>query len=165
MLNIDIKYTGHPLTKSAFNEMKRETFREMGELWHREMRPKHFTHAGAREYGYAPRKGEAGNRHRKGFKRSYTGIKLRLVGHTRPLEFSGEGRRLSRIQDIRVTSKRVRVILPRKFNFRNPHSRVNMREELTTISEREERELVAAADRDIGRRLAAWRPRTRTKIG
>jgi len=164
VLNLNLKFTGHPLTKREFNVMLRETFRVIGQKWHREMRPKHFTHAGAREYGYSPRKGEAGNRNRKGFASSYTGRKLRLVGHTRPLEFTGEARRLSRIQDIRVTSKRVRIILPRKFNFRNPHSRVDMRKEITTVSHREEQELIAAADKDLDRRIKAWRPKRNVKI-
>lgn len=156
MLNLDIRYTGHPLKKRDFNKMKRKTFLRMGRQWHSEMRPKHFTHGGAREYGYRPRKGQSGNTHRKGFAQSYTGIKLRLVGHTRPLEFSGEGKRLSQIRNIRVTSKRVQIILPRKFNFRNPHSDINMREELTTISQREEQLLVLEADRDLEHQIKVY---------
>ena len=67
--------------------------------------------------------------------------------------FSGEGRKLSQVQDIRVTSKRVRVILPRKFNFRNPNSPIVMREELTSISDRDEKDLIELAEEDIVERM------------
>lgn len=164
MLGFEIKYTGHPLTRRDFNDMKRRTFDVIGRTWHRDMLAKHFSHAGAREYGYRPRKGMPGNPHPQGFDRSYSGRKLRAMGHTRPLEYSGEGRRLARIQDIRVTSKRVRVILPRKFNRRNPHSQIDMREELTTVSEGEERQLVYLADRHLDRQLGAYQPTHKTKI-
>lgn len=163
MLGLDLKFTGHPLTKRAFNAMKNEVLADAGRRWHREMRPKHFTTAGAREYNYRPRKGERGNTDRKGFRRSYTGRKLRMMGHTRPLEFTGEGKRLSRIQDVRATSKRVRVILPRKFNFRNPHSQINMREELTTISKREEELLIESAGELLVRRMNEFRERRNVK--
>jgi hypothetical protein len=123
----------------------REGWRAAGELWHEQFRPKHFTHAGAREYGYLPRKGERGNE--EGFRRSYTGRKLHKFGHTYPLVYTGESMRLTRMQDVRPTSKGVRVVYRAyKFNFRHPRSRIRMREEFTRISRREERDIRRAID-------------------
>lgn len=152
---IEIHYKGAIpyLTRSEFNEVKRDVFRDAGEFWHTHLRPKHFTHAGASEYGYLPRKGDRGRPHRGGFNSSYQGRKLRLFGHTRPLEFTGEGRKLSQIQDVRVTSKRVRVILPRKFNWRNASSPIIMREEITAISQNDEDQLIDRAEENTVNRL------------
>lgn len=111
----------------------------LGEYWHRELLPKHFTNQGAKEYGYAPRKGEKGNKGGKGFRKSYTGRKLKRFGHTRPLVFTGELQRMSRFRNIKATSKGVKVTLPqaRKANLRHPKSNVNMADELTRFSDRD----------------------------
>lgn len=119
-------------------------WQNLGEFWHKTMRPKHFTHAGAREYGYRPRKGERGNPHPKGFARSYTGRKLKKFGHTLPMVFTGESRSLTGIRDVRATSKGTRVVMrARGLNRRNRHSNINMREEMTRISILEKKQLEA----------------------
>lgn len=152
---IELHYQGAEpkLTRTDWNAIKREVFQDAGEFWHEEIRPKHFTNAAESEYNYTPRKGGRGRPHPRGFKASYQGRKLRLLGHTRPLVFTGEGQKLSQVQDVRVTSKRVRIILPRKFNFRNPHSPIIMREELTAISDRDEDQIIARADKLTGEKL------------
>jgi hypothetical protein len=104
--------------------------------WHREMRPKHFTHAGATEYRYAPRRGERGGGRR--FEGSYTQRKLKKYGHTRPLEFTGESKRASADLKIKATSKGGRCILSTpRLNYRHPDSQVRAREEMTRVSDRE----------------------------
>lgn len=156
MLGIEVHYRGaHPLRRRDWNtEVAEPVFRDAGEYWHRQFRAKHFTEAGAQEYGYYQRKGEGLPRGSKAWRRNYTGRKFARFGHTRPLVYTGEGERLSRMRDVRATSKRVRVVLPRKFNLKHPKSRIRMRDELTRISPREEQLIIARADRQVQQRLA-----------
>jgi hypothetical protein len=146
MIVFTIKKTGWiaKLPKSKFNACARQAFREIGMYWHRALRPKHFTHRGATEYGYEPRQGERGSAGGRGFRRTYTGRKLHRYGHTRPLVYTGESERESKTARIVATSKRVRVRmkLPR-LNWRHESRTKTMREELTMISAAEEKRLLA----------------------
>lgn len=104
-------------------------------IWHQNLRPKHFTHAGAREYAYDKRQGEVGSG--RPFKGSYTARKLRLFGHTLPLVWSGASRTRSAIRNIKSTSKGARVTMNvPTLNFRKGRNAKgkSMREELTTVS-------------------------------
>lgn len=165
MLGIELRYKGAlpKLKRAVWNKsVLIPTMRDALTHWHSKFRPKHFTAEGANEYKYAARKGEKMTRGTKAFNRSYTGRKLASKGHSRPLVFSGVSERLSRIRDIRVTSKRGRAILPPGFNRKHPKSRIRMRDEVTRVSTREEKTLAAIADRSVTRRLAAIRS-TETK--
>ncbi len=150
---------GKSLSAAQMKELILESWTLVGEDWHRRLRPKHFTTAGAREYGYKPRKGEAGNADSKSFWRSYTGRKQKKYGHTRPLVWSGELEQLSRARRIEArafsTRSKVRVIMPQaqKANFRNPHSQINMREELTTVSDAEVVEIAELHNQSMNERL------------
>lgn len=145
--------------------MKRELGRclkamwaDMGVMWHREFRPKHFTAAGAREYGYQPRSGERGSRGSKAFKSSYTGRKLRQKGHTLPLVWSGLSRTFTRMRDVRSTSKGARVVMnPPALNLRPKGGTIDMRDELTRISIRERHGLTARGNVMLPRQLNAIR--------
>jgi hypothetical protein len=161
-----IKYTGQvpalllseQRAQRTWNQMIREVWITRGELWHAEFRPKHFTKAGAREYGYHPRAGEPGNT-RKNFWRSYTGRKQRVMHHTRPLIWSGESMNLTRIRVVQVqatkTKSRCEVVLRSPgFNRRNPHSDIDMREEVTHVSDAESREIMQGFDAEMDARLA-----------
>jgi len=130
------------ISRRKFNACLREAFRAIGVYWWKHFRSKHFTARGAAEYDYQPRKGEGGNVDEKDFRRSYTGRKLRRFGHTRPLVWTGKSERDSRTARIVATAKRVRVkmTLPR-LNWRHESRRQTMREELTTISAKEETKL------------------------
>ena len=162
---------GKSLTAAQMKSMILEAWTLVGDDWHRRLRPKHFTNAGAREYGYQPRKGEAGNQAAKGFRRSYTGRKLAAKGHTRPLVWSGELEQLSRAKRIEArafaTRSKVRVVMPlaAKANFRNPYSQINMRQELTTISPGEGGELVELHNRSMNDRLNRQAGTQTTTIG
>lgn len=130
-----IKYRG-AVPKIAVrkrNEVYKLAYRETMEYWHAHFRLKHFTHAGAREYGYTPRKGEAGSNRK--FAGSYTQRKLRKYGHTRPLEFTGESKARSANANITATSRgaRCRMNLPR-LNWKHPKSLIAPRDEMTRIS-------------------------------
>lgn len=131
------------ITKRDFQGIHRVSYRATGHHWHVRYADKHFTRQGAQEYGYEPRKGEPGNPDPFGFKSSYTGRKFREKGHTNPLEFSGLSRQLARIRDVRATAKGGRIVIhARGLNRKNPHSNINMREEMTEISSNEERAML-----------------------
>lgn len=130
------------LTMKEWSKCTEAAWRAAGKFWHEELREKHFTKAGAQEYGYAPRKGEGLSG--KAFWRSYTGRKLRMFGHTKPLVWSGRGEAGTRRQDIKPGrdgnqpySWVVITLHSPVFNFRNPKSNVDMRKELRTVSDRE----------------------------
>lgn len=148
---------GVPRWKSQVNKAKKGAWERGGQFWHLRLRSKHFTKAGAREYHYTPRKGEAGSGVPFKTKKyeSYQAYKLRRFHHTRPLEKTGELKRLSRMARITSTSKGVRVALSaaNKANLRHPNSTINMREELTTISVREEPQIAREIDRELNLRL------------
>ena len=157
----DITYTGE-LNNREFNRAKRDAFYHIGVRWHRDMRPKHFTKEGAREYGYKPRKGERGSG--RGFKRSYTARKLKIHGHTLPLVFSGESRSLSAVRRIKATSNGVTIRMHApSLNRKHAASEIVMREELTTISAAEEKRLLRAFHLRLVHNLRTIRGTPRTK--
>lgn len=134
--------------KKRLANIKRAVFYRLGAYWHRELRPKHFTVAGGREYHYAPRQGETG----ADWKRSYTGIKFTAKGHRKPLVYSGESERESRAARIVATSTstrssvRVTMQVP-KLNYKG--GGIDMAEELRTISAKEEDDLTRMAEADL----------------
>ncbi|MGB0714271.1 MAG: hypothetical protein ACPGXK_00220 [Phycisphaerae bacterium] len=129
--------------------IKKKAFMAAGRFWHRYFRPKHFTAKGAREYGYAPRKGERGSG--RAFKGSYTARKLKRFGHTRPLVYTGESAQLARIMDVRGTSRGSRTVIhARGLNRRNPNSTINMRDEMTRISRGEVQRLTKLISESLG---------------
>lgn len=66
------------IAKKRFHEIRKLALIDMGEYWHANFRDKHFTEAGAKEYGYAERKA------------SYKARKMRNTRQRRPLVWSGE---------------------------------------------------------------------------
>lgn len=126
-------------------------------FFHTEFRDARFTEEHAREAGYARRKGELIPRGTKAFRNSYTGRKLRMFGHTRPLEFSGETRRKVRAASITSTAKSGKAAYrgASKFNFRHPKSKIRMSEEFTRITQREAELLGEFFDKRLDHHLAA----------
>jgi len=144
-----------PLTKREMNNAIKGANDDMGLFWLGMIRPKHFTKAGATEYGYAPRDGERGQGGKYGFKKTYTGRKLREKGHTRPLVWSGDSMRKSAQGRVQPTFKRMKVIMNvPTLNF-SPVNRsdMNMRAELTEVSERDFRQMLRVFQRSLDRRV------------
>jgi hypothetical protein len=146
---VSVIYRGwEALTRSALNGVLREALRHMALRWKRRYLPKHFTKAGAKEYGYKPRQGEL-NPLKKG---TYSNRKLRLFSHVLPNVYTGELRRLSLYGATNITAKATstrawaRVRLPRKANFRL--------HELEIVSEREKVDLETFLAEDIERLVA-----------
>jgi hypothetical protein len=129
---------GVTLVDKSLSEVLTQSWYEPGRNWAANLRPKHFTKAGGKEYGYEPRAGESGNE-RDSFWSSYTGQKQKRFGHTLPLVFSGDLANKSTINRVESSASGVRVILTgaNKANFHNPNSHINMRDELTRISQGE----------------------------
>jgi len=147
-----------PLPKRALNNAIKWANDAMGRFWLRYIRPKHFTAAGAQEYGYAKRQTYVPQKRgskRDPFRASYTGRKLREKGHTRPLVWSGDSMRKSAQGRVVPTFKRVRVVMNvPTLNF-SPVNRsdMNMREELTDVSERDFRQMLYVFQRSLNRRI------------
>jgi hypothetical protein len=142
------------------NNIAREVATGVGVYWHENFLEKHFTQAGAAEYGYAPRDGDRLRPNAKGFRSSYQGRKLRKYGHTRPLFKTGRSRELLKIPRLRVTSVRgvatLRILLAAPaFNFSKSDWKVDMRKDITAVSRREEDQMTAYAAGDFGRRYAS----------
>lgn len=161
-----IKYTGsvpRAMAKQGRGILK-AAWHDLGVTWHRELRPKHFTAAGAREYKYQPREGEPGKPGRtRG--RSYLRRKQRMFGHTLPLVFTGELRSLTRIRDVRATAKGVRVVMQaNKANWRRSPGAPNMAAELRTISSAENRKLQRQLNDTVNRGFAAIRSSETVRI-
>lgn len=137
------------------NAFIKPMYEELGKYWMRYIRPKHFTNAGASEYGYLPRMGERGSEWRGKFRASYTGRKLKEKGHTRPLEHSGELKRLSGYSRFSHSYSGMRIMLPRagKANYRHPNSKIKMQHELTRISRADAHELLRLGNRYLAAKL------------
>lgn len=142
MLAVDVELTGiEGLTKKQVNDACKDALYALGLRWRRRYLPLHFGNAASTRYGYTPRAGERGSG--KKFDKSYTARKLRFLRHTRPLEFTGEGKRqaLNGLSLVYATRDKVRIPLPRKFNFRNKSSKVRMADEIRAVTPGEMREL------------------------
>jgi hypothetical protein len=152
------------------NDCAREAGAQMGTFWWTQFRPKHFTREGAREYGYAKRRGEGAGTKSKEWWTSYTGKKQRKFHHTLPLVWSGQSRTLAGIRDVRATATRnrtrVRVVIHAPaLNWRNPVTAIDLRDEMTRVSASEAEALTGVFERDVTRRLNAITDTTQTTIG
>jgi hypothetical protein len=130
-------------SRAAWLRLIQYAWEQVGRKWHLEMRPKHFTKEGAKEYFYEPRQGESQGTGGKKFWSSYTGQKKRKFGHTLPLVWTGETRDMSRTANITATSRGVRIkySLPMHVNFTPKGHRHPMVQEFLAVSDRERTEL------------------------
>lgn len=152
-------------SKRLVNDVFKAAWLKAAELWHTRFRPKHFTHRGAREYGYAARSGETLSRGTKGWKRSYIGRKYAHRGDTLPLVWSSESRTASAIR--RFEPKKDGVIIRLKtprLNYRPKGGRIKMADEMRTVSRPELIEIKKVLDREIHRGLLRLGQRNRVRI-
>lgn len=155
---------GPKLMQRELNNVNRELMEELGWHWHRRIRPKHFRNSATTEYGYAPRAGERGSG--RPWKGSYTYLKLRFYGHTRPLVLTGESEQATetsgRVEATATKTKaqaKVRMDAP-ALNFKNPKSRIDLRDELTRVSPRDEQDLTHLARLRLPQKFDALRGET-----
>jgi hypothetical protein len=114
LVKIEVRHAGLVGMKPAdFNRILKASWADLATWWIRTCLKKHFTKAGGREYGYLPRRGEAGNPHPRGFWASYTGRKQKLYGHTMPDVLSGWSRsQATKGAKTTSTSKGARATFP-----------------------------------------------------
>ena len=98
--------------KKAMSAAQKAQWAETGKRFHVAMREARFTDAHAREAHYIKRKGENLAQGSQAYRRSYTGRKAARFGHTRPLEYTGEARRLARSANISSTAPLSATSLP-----------------------------------------------------
>lgn len=133
--------------RKIMNAAQKESYFEVGVEYQSEYSDLRFTNRHATAAGYADRS------------KNYERRKLRLFGHTRPLEYSGTSRRLSRVANITATSKGVTVRWPglRVFNFSNPKMRANMAEEFTKVLPDEAEKLTRSFDQKLDQKINAYK--------
>ena len=154
---IDIRYTGAAAAirnRRVMAELKKAAHTEVGERWGERMRPKHFTAAGAREYGYEPRKS------------SYRGRKRKAKGHMRPLVWSGTLESETEGFTVLSSTQGTKVRVPgRALNLTNiPDSDVNIREEMSTVSRQERGQLADHGTRQLTRLVNTYKGRRSTRL-
>lgn len=166
MFDISITYDGAvgPHSKRVMDRALKTMYQLVGLTWVHDLLPKHFTHAGAREYAYALRRGEEPGISGKKLWRSYTRKKQRKYGHTLPLVWTGQTRIQSRAARIRASTQTVRITVPADRLRRNPKSRTNPPEEIVRVSPAEVELLTKLADRSLQQSLDADRSHRRRKL-
>ena len=170
---IQIKYSGGVpggigVPAKEFHAYRREAWLACAELWHAKFRPKHFTKAGAKEYGYQPRAGEGLSG--KAYWRSYTGRKQRRLGQANPMVYSGKSRERTERKMFRAVSRgaksacQIRIGAP-TLSYRRQVGKKqtpDMDKEMTTVTDREFAALVYVHDQTMNR-LLQQRPYEVTK--
>lgn len=148
------------LRKSDVNAALKAAWLAVGKRWRRRYLPLHFTNRAERRYYYTPRSWD------------YERKKLKFLGHTRPLEFTGEGRREATYREnLSVTRWGVIIRLPRKFNLRGRNTPIKMADEIRRVLPEELEELaeffIEQLERELRRRGAdaAWISRARPFAG
>jgi len=121
------------ISRKRWRAILAEAWHRVGTHWHRYILPKHFTHRGATEYRYAKRSDK------------YTTRKFQKFGHTYPLVWSGNLKRMAMgMRDVRATSKGVRIVLrvpPYIYQFRGDDRGVYPAQELRAVSGADAREI------------------------
>lgn len=139
--------------RQAHNAAAKAAWHEVGVVWVRDVRPKHFTEAGAREYRYGRRS------------KAYTERKRRETGRARPLVYTGRSERQTRQARISTTSRGGRISMRAPaLNFKHPKSRIRPREELTRISRRDAELLARVFDRHYERGVRAIHDTTTRRV-
>lgn len=140
--------------RGILGRAKKAAWYALGLMWHLDIRPEHFTKAGAQRYGYAPRGGEPGNPDPYGYWRSYTGKKQKKYHHTKPLTLTGRSQRATRMATVTSTSKGARVAVSAgNLGQQNPDG-PDMIAELMAIDRRDVTRLAEGWAREVEKELA-----------
>lgn len=130
-LDVVLEKTGlAALSKSQVKEAVKTQLFAAGEYWHKHFRKRHFQAGAFQRYRYTPRT------------ERYQWRKMKKGLGNNPLVFTGVSRTLSEGKTVKATSEKVDVVMPtRAFNWKNPHSQINMLDEFTQISADEHNEI------------------------
>ena len=153
MITFSVKYTGE-VSKAKWKKALKEAYLAPIVQWTDEFKMRHFTHAGAKMYGYEPRTAEYEAKKKR-----------RPPGFGLPLVWSGASRTLASIRDIRSQTKGAKSIIHAVGLNRKPKGKVtSMREEMTRVTTNEQRSMVAVASKTLARELVqAQKTGTRKK--
>lgn len=139
--------------KTDIRRITQNAFLDIGQLWQRRFRPRHFTPYGAQLYGYAKRAA------------SYDRQKRKRLGYVHPLVLSGKSKELSQTGRIVATSKQVAIISGIKaINFHNPRMRMRMIDEYRAVADVEIKEIEDRAQRKMTRQLKVHGKPVRKKV-
>lgn len=137
--------------KRTLNRIIKNSLLRALQEWRRSILPQHFTEQGARKYGFRTRT------------RKYRERKKREKGHSRPLVWSGESERRSRRARIRTTSKRGTATVNAPNLSRRPKGgRIDMRDELSRLTQQDQRTMFGAFRKRFSERLRRLPARRRT---
>jgi len=145
IINFKTKVSG--VSASQLRAVFKKAYEDTARYWHKHMLPKHFTRAGAIEYGYTKRT------------EKYMKRKAKKWGHQDPLVYSGNLRDRAKLtRDIRANSKQGKVVmrgLPSYvFKYYNS-SPVKKHLELVKASEREKEILRRVYQASINKHFSA----------
>lgn len=155
--NFHVTYTGLPapgVTKRETDRVVKKSMIEVAQFWHRRIRPKHFTEAGAREYRYDERTAK------------YQKRKLAAVGHQAPLRWTDTSRVLTTIPKFKYRLKTATVDMnaARGLRRRPKGKRTDMRLELSATSAGDRRAMLKLLQRVFVRNISQVRVRKRKRI-
>ena len=152
--------------RKVYTASSTEAWADTAKHFHTTMRDERFTTAHGEKAGYKLRKGEESGLTQEEFHKSYTFSKLRTWHHKRPLEWSGETRRLVRMATITSTSSGGKAKYPgaAKLNFRNPHSDIRMGEEFRKLIPDEMDNLAQHYDKELDRGMNADQDATTKQV-
>ena len=136
---------GLNIDAQTWRGMIAQAWEDTAQFWYVKILPKHFTEAGKKEYGYAPRQKATPRRTKdgkyRGTRDGYETRKFRKYGHRKPLVLTGEMQRsIMRIMDIKGTLKSGKIALhgPKYlYMYRKDIREINKAKELSTISEKD----------------------------
>lgn len=149
-----IEYTRSPgTTLIALRRGVPAALTKLGQRWHRGTLRKHFTPAGAREYGYQRRT------------RKYRKAKLKKLGHNRPLVYTGQlMRALTGSYVITTTKRAMRLRMKPPHYFwkykKSPHFQPIIKaEEVLAVSQAEIDKMAKWLHWELTRRMNSARKR------
>jgi hypothetical protein len=142
------------LRPAEFRELSKQAAGDGAYHWHRKILPQHFTNAASTRYGYTPRIGERGRSGGTKFARTYTGRKLRLYGHSRPLVWTGESMLRALVPAVRRTARGAKAVIHSPgFNRRPKGGLINMRSELERFTVPENEEVAKVCEAGLTNRI------------
>jgi hypothetical protein len=132
------------IPKRQFNNVKKSAYGVCARLWFTRFRPLHFQESAYSRYRFKSRA------------RDYVKRKRREKGHNRPLVWSGDSERVTRMARITSTNKFGRVSMaPNNLRWKHPSSHIRMTQELRTINKNEISELARHFNQDVQTQLNA----------
>lgn len=162
LLNWTITEDPPPLSKRAMRELTRDGFREVGQMWQREMLPDHFDPSRQRKYKFRRRGSKYIERKRRDAERD----KARKGGRALLVRSGLMEQLLEREQRVRAFPTRATVMIPgpRYVSMRPRGNRPNLGAEATAVTSGETKRLAKRFDEHVTQQLNQRRGTKTTKV-